>query len=249
MKSKNILFAAIITAVCVSMITFSAAAQSNPHKIPNSTMKIFVKYRLAKEGILTDNNVHVKIKNNTITLSGSVPTLYKKSLASEEARDVDDSYGVVNNITVNAPDVPDSVVIKKVTDRIWGNVFYGIFDWVTVHDNNGVVTLDGWVHQPWYKTQFQTEAEKVTGVKEVKNNIKFTFGPGTIGRRAARLIYNDPMFAGMEYMKDPPIHIIVNNGTVMLEGNVDSEAETAWASNLIEFYTNAVRVQNYLQVD
>lgn len=248
-NKKNISTYFLCITLFFGLLTCSAAAKSSTQKIPNTTIKIFVQYRLAKEGILTNNNIHVKVKHNTITLEGKVPTLYKRSLAAKEAGDVEDSYSVINNIRVVAPDVPDSVVTKNVTNRIWSNVFYGIFDWVKVHDKNGIVTLDGWVHLPWYKTQFQTETEKVVGVKSVKNNIKITFGPGMIGRRAAWLIYNDPMYTGMEYLKDPPIHIIVNNGTVFLEGKVDSSGEAAWASNLVEFNTNAIRVKDYLQVD
>ena len=224
-------------------------AQDNIQKPSNSNVKIFVEYRLAKDNLLKDGNIQVKVSDNKIVLTGSVPTLFDKSLAADETQKVEDSYIVINKIQVVSSNFPSIKIIKAVQKRIYNNVFYGIFDWVTVQDTNGIVTLNGWVHLPWYVEQFQREAEKVKGVKKIVNNIKPTFGPGRIGIRAARLIYNDPEFEGMEYLANPPIHIIVNNGRVLLEGNVMSTAQGAWAENLVRFYTDAVSVRNNLYAD
>ena len=114
--------------------------------------------------------------------------------------------------------------------------------------DSGVVTLKGWVHLPWLKTQFQNEVAKISGVESINNQIKNTFGPGEIGIRAARLIYNDPMFWGMQYFANPPIHIIVNNSSVILEGNVNSQVQSSWAENLVRFHTDAFSVENDLKV-
>lgn len=220
---------------------------SNKH-LSNSTLKIFVEYRLAKDHLLNDNNIAVDITGDKITLSGNEETIYEKNQAAQETRDVAENYQVINNIKVANPYVPDSVIVKNVQKRIFSNVFYSVFDWVTVNYKDGIVTLKGWVHLPWYKSQFQKEAEKVVGVKSVDNELQNTFGPGNIGIRAARLIYNDPMFEGMEYDSDPPIHIIVNNGTVLLEGSVMSEAQSGWASNLVRYYTGAITIKDNLNV-
>jgi len=90
--------------------------------------------------------------------------------------------------------------------------------------------------------------EKVPGVKSIVNKIQSTFGPGELGYRAARLIYNDPMFWGLQYSSDPPIHIIVNNGSIFLFGNVYSAVEKSWAENVIRFQTDAISVENDLKV-
>jgi Putative phospholipid-binding domain. len=52
----------------------------------------------------------------------------------------------------------------------------------------------------------------------------------------------------MQYFANPPIHIIVNNGTVILEGTVNSEAQSGWAENLVRYRTDAFTVENHLQV-
>ena len=225
-----------------------AFAQGDGHKLSTSTLKIFIEYRLAKDNLLNENNINVEIKGNKIILSGTVPTIYDKKEAEEESRNVDENYFVINNLKVEGSGIPDSVVAQNVLKKIHNNVFYGVFDWVTLRYNNGVATLKGWVHLPWLKSQFQSEAEKVAGVKEVKNEIKNTFGPGNIGIKAALLIYNDPEFEGMEYLADPPVHIIVNNGTVFLEGHVLSRAQSSWADNIVRFRTDAFTVNNNLKI-
>jgi len=235
----------ILLGFCLTAIPVYAQSSQKPS---NSNIKIFVEYRLAKDNLLKNDNIKVSVADNKIILDGTVPTIYAKNLAAEEAQKVEDNFAVVNNINVVSQNVTSEKIVKAVEKRIYDNVFYSIFDWVTVQDTNGIVTLNGWVHLPWYVKQFQSEAEKVVGVKEVVNNIKPTFGPGRIGRRAARLIYNDPEFYGMEYLSNPPIHIIVNNGTVLLEGQVMSTAQGAWAINLVRFYTDAVNVRSNLYV-
>lgn len=248
---KNIITFASYFLPVIILVNQPALAQNKSKQISNSNMKIFVEYRLAKEGLLNDGNINVDVNNKTITLTGTVPTLSNKHEAALEAKDVNDCYNVVNNLTLTASNVPDSVVVKKVLKKIYNNPFYGVFNWVTASDSNGVVTLAGWVSSPWNKTQFQKQAEKVVGVKEVKNIIKNTFGPGELGFRVARLIYNDPlsMYNGMQYYSNPPIHIIVENGTVILAGHVSSNVEINWASNTIYFRTNAINVENYLTVN
>ena len=223
-------------------------AQENKPEISKSNLKIFVQYRLAKSNLLKNDNIDVVINDNKITLSGTVPTLFDKEEAGREAHSVDENYVIVNNIGVESKAVDDSTLAKEVMNKIQSDVFYGVFDWLTVNCENGIVTLEGWVHYPWLKNQYESEVKKIPGVQSVSNNIKLTFGPGELGFKAARLIYNDPMFWGLQYSSNPAIHIIVNNGAVLLFGQVNSDAEKDLAENIISFQTDAVSVQNDLSI-
>jgi osmotically-inducible protein OsmY len=224
-------------------------AQQKPQGNSNNNLKIFVQYKLAKADLLNNNNINVEISGNKIILSGKVPTIFDKEEAEREAHSVDENYVIVNNILVKNKAVNDSTLTKEVMDKIQSNVFYGVFDWLTVNSNDGTVTLGGWVHWPWLKNQYETEVKKIPGVKSVINNIHNTFGPGELGFRAARLIYNDPSFWGLQYSLNPPIHIIVNNGSVFLFGDVNSNAEKYLVENLINFHTDAISVENDLKVN
>ncbi len=172
--------------------------------------------------------------------SGILPVI-NNNIASENS-------GIINDYLISNNNDADSVLAKKVIKRIQSNVFYGIFDWLTVSCKNDTVTLEGWVHWPWLKNQYESEVKKISEVKGVINKIQNTFRPGEVGFRAAQLIYNDPSFWGSQYSSNPPIHIIVNNGSVLLFGTVNSEAEKGLAETLVNFHTNAITVQNNLEV-
>jgi osmotically-inducible protein OsmY len=250
MKTTNKLNPKQILLFLISIILFTsfAIAQNSNQTTSPSNIKIFIEYELAKDNLLTNENIKVEVSGDKIMLSGTVPSLYDRKEAEEVAQSVDENYLVENNLKVESPNIPDSVLTNTIMDKIQSNLFYTIFDWLTVNSNNGNVTLKGWVHLPWLKKQFQTEVEKIPGVKSINNEMQNTFGPGEIGYRAARLIYNDPMFYGRQYLANPPVHIIVNNGTVILEGHVGSEALSSWVANTIRYRTDAFTVENNLQV-
>ncbi len=245
---KNIALEILYFFLAAGLVASPALAQSSSKKPSDSNVKIVVEYKLVKDGLLNNDNLNVNINNNTITLTGYVPTIHARNEAVKDVRDAAGNYAVVNNIKIYEYQIPDSLVVKKVLSKIHNNAFYGVFDWVTASDTNGVLTLTGWVHYPWYKEWFQKDAENVVGVKKIVNNIKNTFGPGEIGYRAARLIYSDPMYQGMQYLSNPPVHIIVNNGSIILKGQVSSSGESGYIDYLVRFNTGAVRVNNDLAI-
>ena len=71
---------------------------------------------------------------------------------------------------------------------------------------------------------------------------------GYLRYRVARLIYRDPLFWQYDTELNPPVHVVVNNGTVILEGYVDSMGERGYLGSQITFRTDAINVVNNLQV-
>ncbi len=247
---KNIFLLGVFL-LSAAVLVEPVSAHNKKHANSAKKTKIFVEYKLYKENLSNDDNILVDVKNDTITLQGTVPTIHDKNEAGEVTMDVADGYKVVNNLAIAVSQKPDSVVVIKVLKRIRRSAFYSVFNWVTANDTDGVITLTGWVHMPWYKTLYQREAEKVAGVRKVINKIQNTFGPGDLGIRAARLIYSDPtsILNGYQYFADPPIHIIVVNGSIILAGNVSSKAIVYWAIDQITYKTNAINVINDLKVE
>lgn len=246
--NKSILRSIILFLIVITLSATYSLAQNVENKTSPDNLKISVQYKLIQDNLLTNGNIQVEVSGDKIILTGSVPTLYDKQQAEQDARSVDENYMIVNNLGVENTNIPDSTLVSTIMDKIQSNLFYTIFDWLSVKSDNGYVTLNGWVHLPWLKNQFQTEIEKIPGVKSVDNKMKNTFGPGNFGIRVARLIYNNPMFYGLQYVKNPPIHIIVNNGNVILEGSVKTETQSTVAENLVRFRTDAFTVENKLQI-
>jgi osmotically-inducible protein OsmY len=246
--NKSILKSILLILFIIGLSATLSFAQDHGQTLSASNLKIFVQYKLAQAHLLNNDNIKVEVNGNNIILSGEVPTLNDKNQAEVEAQSVDENYMVENNLKVEIPNIPDSELTQTIMDKIQSNLFYTIFDWLSVSSDNGVVTLKGWVHLPWLKSQFQSEIEKIPGVKSVNNEMQNTFGPEDFGIRIARLIYNNPMFHGLQYIKNPPIHIIVNNGRVILEGYVKSQVQKDVAENLVKYRTDAFSVENNLKI-
>lgn len=216
--------------------------------IDNSTVRISVEYKLVRAGILKNDNIRVAVADSTVKLEGTVPTLHDMREAEKLARGVEDAYRVLNALKLSSPSVPEKQLADEVTKAIDDHVFYSIFDWVDVNASNGIVTLKGWVHLPWYAREYVSQAERVPGVKQVVNDLKDATGSEYLMYRSARLIYDDPFFTGYAFERNPPVHIIVNLNTVILEGKVGSENLRAFAADQIRFHTDAFNVVNNLKV-
>lgn len=245
-----------IASIAIALLTMSALivisnplpARAEDKKKSDSTVRIFVEYKLAKDGILTKDNINVSVANRTITLTGSVPTLHDRTEAAKEAHDVCDDYQVVNDLSVTAPQVPDKALAAAVLKRVENHVFYTVFDYLTVGADHGTVTLHGWVDNPWEVNQYASEAAHVPGVTKVVNRLKLEMNFGYLRYRVARLIYDDPLFWQYSMELNPPIHVIVNNDKVILEGYVNSMGERGYLASQVRFRTDAIGVVNNLQV-
>ncbi len=230
------------------LMSFAVPAFAKSGKKSDHVIRIYVQYKLAKDGLITDHNINVAVSNKEVTLTGTVPTLYDITRAAKDARSVDNNYAVVNDLTAAVPQRSDSVIARDVMHRIETHDFYTVFDWVTAHVNNGVVTLQGWVNAPWYVNQYQNQAERVLGVKKVVNNLKTAIGSDYLKYRAYRLIYSDPFYQDYAVEMNPPIHVIVNGASLILEGKVNTSGERGYLADLMRFYTSAPMVVDNLQV-
>lgn len=244
----------IVLILMVSMISMSSSNPGNQQQnqqAKDQAIKSVIVNQLIENKIMQGNNIQVTVSNDTITLNGAVSTLASKRMAVQDAHKVAEGYQIVNNITVQAPQLTDKALADAVLKRLSNHVFYSIFDWIIVNADNGVVTLAGWVYVPWHKTEFVHQAEKVAGVKKLVDDIKVLPTSSTdeqIRERAARLIYNNPTFENYANNVNPPIHIIVDNGHVILEGVVDSNYAKGLAGNIVRFDTDALSVDNQLMV-
>jgi len=243
----NVLLIFLMLVVFGSTSAFAVSPQNDQKT--NDMLVTYIKYRLMKDNLLVNNNIQVSVSDGVIKLQGTVPTLAAKMKAENDAHKVEESYTIVNELSVAKNGMTDQEIADKVVQQIHNHVFYSIFDWVTVEVSNGVVTLNGWVHLPWGDQQFVNEAQKVPGVLEVKNNIKHELGSDELRLRLARLIYNDPRFEYYAYDQDPPIHIIVTGSQVILEGQVRTASDKSWAQSLLLFNADVGTIQNDLVVN
>jgi hyperosmotically inducible protein len=118
--------------------------------------------------------------------------------------------------------------------------YYSIFDDLAYRVDGSTVTLLGAVTRPTLKSDAENVTKHVEGVTQVNNQIEvlpLSEMDNQIRRAEARVIYGDASI-GMRYGNQalPPIHIIVKNGNVTLEGVVANQFD----KNLINVRANGV---------
>jgi hyperosmotically inducible protein len=146
----------------------------------------------------------------------------------------------------------ESRIAQEVRHQLVMLPYYSIYDDLAFRVDGGMVTLLGAVTRPTLKSDAENVTKRVEGVTQVNNQIEvLPLSPmdWQIRHAEARAIYGDPSI-GDRYGDQalPPIHIIVKNGNVTLEGVVGNQFD----KNLINVRANGVanvfKVQNNLMV-
>jgi hyperosmotically inducible periplasmic protein len=142
-------------------------------------------------------------------------------------------------------------LVKEVRHELVTLPYYGVFDNLSYRVDGSKVILFGAVTQPKLKTDAANAVKKIEGVTAVDNEIEvLPLSPNddTIRRGVYRAIYSKPGFERYQYGAVPPIHIIVKNGDITLEGVVDNEMD----KNIAGISANSVggghQVTNNLRV-
>ncbi len=164
------------------------------------------------------------------------------------------SLGVAAAASTFTPASTDSEIAGKAAHEIRMYSRYSIWDNINLRVNNGILELTGQVSQPYKSADLQRIARRVPGVTGVTNDLKVlptSFVDDRLRRQVASAIYRDPVLYRYSIQAVPPIHIIVDNEHVTLEGVVNTEMEKDVAgvranSAGLSFgmVTNNLRVEN-----
>ena len=226
---------------------------TNVRRFPSGVQKGNVdEHRLIKHDLQREDNIRVSVEDHIVKLEGTVQSVAEKHRAERLASRVEDVQRVENHLVIEVTDRSDQQIADGVASSVRSFVFYDIFDWIAGEVNNGVVTLKGWVREPWRKTDYERRAEAVMGVRRVDNKIEMlptSIYDDQIRVATARLIYGHPSFARYANRSLPPIHIVVNKGKIVLKGAVANKVERQLAENLVRTGVLAFEVVNDLTVD
>lgn len=225
------------------------AAQGGDSQLPDATVQQVLEHRLAERDLTSE--VHVAVHDGTVTLTGTVDTLAEKNQAEKLAYGVDDVTRVDDQLQLRSTSLSDEAVAKAVSRKIRNDVNFTIFDWVQGDVKDGVVTLTGYATQPWKKDQYANGVERVPGVRAVENRIEVlpvSINDDQLRWNLARRIYGDLAFDQYAYGAHPPIHIIVDNGHITLEGAVATEVQRHLAESIARNEVTSFGVQNNLKV-
>jgi len=127
-----------------------------------------------------------------------------------------------------------------------------VFDNLSYKVDGSTVTLHGEVRNAVLKDEAQAAVKHIEGVEQVNNSIEIlpvSFNDDRIRRRMAREIFRDPRLFVYSLQSVPPIHIIVKNGHVTLEGVVRDQGDKDVAGIRANSVPGVFSVENDLQVE
>ena len=130
--------------------------------------------------------------------------------------------------------------------------YYGVFDNLTYRVDGTAVTLMGQVTKPTLKSDAGNVVKGIEGVERVDNKIQvLPLSSMDDGLRLAeyRAIYGTPGLDRYAMQAVPPIHIIVDNGKVTLEGVVATQADKDTAGIRANTVNGVFSVTNNLRLE
>src|SRR5438270_9999812 len=129
---------------------------------------------------------------------------------------------------------------------------FTVFDNLAYRVEGSTVTLYGQVRDAIVKDSAEARVKRLEGVERVDNQIEIlpaSFNDDRIRRRVALAVFNDPRLSNYAIQPVPPIHIIVKNGHVNLEGVVRTQAEKDDAFIRANGVSGVFSVKNNLLVE
>jgi hyperosmotically inducible protein len=161
----------------------------------------------------------------------------------------------------SAQSTPSAALSPKAVERVMKEVhhelvmlpFYGVFDNLLYKVSpDGTVTLLGEASRPTLKSDAERAVRDIEGVERVDNQIKvLPVSPNDdrIRRATYRKIYGHSVLSQYQLRAVPPIHIIVENGHLTLEGVVARQMEKQVAGMQANSVSGVFSVENNLRVE
>jgi hyperosmotically inducible protein len=145
-----------------------------------------------------------------------------------------------------------SMLSNKVRKELVTLPFYSVFDNFTYQIDGDKVILNGEVTRPTLKTSAERVVARIEGVNQVENNIEvlpLSSFDNRIRRGVLYAVYGHPVLNRYALQSTGPIHLIVNNGHVTLEGVVSREMEKNVAFIQANSVPGVFSVTNNLRVE
>lgn len=178
-----------------------------------------------------------------------------KQMKTEEGRKMNERADAMTQRPdqfVTSKAVPETRLERQVRKEIVTLPFYSIWDHIEFRvSDSGEVALMGSVYRPSMKKSVERVVSNVEGVKSVKNNIEIlptSTQDDDIRQAAYASIYGHPALQPYQLRAVPPIHIIVDNGNLTLEGVVQNQMDKNVAGIQANSVNGVFSVENNLRV-
>lgn len=194
---------------------------------------------------LDGSEITVDITDNTVILKGLAPTHLARNVAEQNARAVPGVKAVRNEIDVRFPDghrLPSDEEIQINIKQIlsWDSDIDDSDILISVQ--NGNVIIDGSVPAYWQKIRVEEHAGDINGVKSVHSRLTVVPEKHYVDEMISRDIA--AAFDRNSSISVDKIEIAVNNGHVILSGNVSTPQISIAAENIAKNTDGVIDVKN-----
>jgi hyperosmotically inducible protein len=142
-------------------------------------------------------------------------------------------------------------LVREIRHELIMLPYYGVFDNLAFQLQGRTVILEGQVANSVLKPDAENVVKRVEGVEKVINKIQVR-PPSPMDQRIRQQVYHaiygyGPLFKYAN-LSIPPIHIIVQNGHVTLEGVVNNETDKGLCTMRVRQVPSVFSVTNNLRV-
>jgi len=214
--------------------------------ISDAVLKQDVEEELAWHPDIDSDHIGIRADNGIVTLKGYVPTYVQKHAAEAAVKRVAGVRGVVESLQVylagSSPTEDEELARRAINSLDWDARIPQQSVKVTVE--GGWVSLSGEVSWQYQKNAAENAVRKLCGVVGVINNvtIKHQPQPTDIIQRIENALKRSAE------LDSKSIRVAVTNGTVTLEGTVDSWAARDQAEGAVWAAPGVIEVHDNLRV-
>lgn len=151
----------------------------------------------------------------------------------------------------SAPNEPATILSREIHHQLAVLPYYSVFDYITFSMKGNNVTLSGQVLRRSLREHAEAAMRNIEGVGTVTNQIEVlpaSLSDDDLRNSIYRALYEDSTLAHYATDNVPPVHIVVKNGAVALEGSVDSVADKKLAGLRAGGVSNLQGLRNNLIV-
>jgi osmotically-inducible protein OsmY len=192
-------------------------------------------------------DIIVKVADRFVTLEGSAPDYYQATIARQDSQDAIGAVGVDDRLEIGSFGLDDQAVAEAL-ERSLSTDYYLADDSIGVSVDEGVTILTGEVRSTFEWDHAEEIAAAARGVRGVINGLVVRPAVGH-SDEALREIIEARLTSNWKTSRVVPrIHVVVEDGSATLTGEVDTWPELLEAGRVTRLVDGVTDVTNSLSL-
>jgi osmotically-inducible protein OsmY len=210
----------------LALLAESACSGTAVGEIQDKEIVEAVETMLSVDDAVSSHLIDVSVANGIVSLSGSVDNLLASDRAARIAESIRGVRSVINRISVSGPSLSDAEVKTRVAEALMSDPATDACK-PAVEVSGGSVILSGTVESWAESTLSEAVVKGVSGVKSVKNQIRFKPRPDRTDSELLAVVKG--RLKQNIWVDDARMEVSAHSGAIKLSGTVGSAAERRWA--------------------